>query len=133
MDAVMKRIIKILHSIRTVPEEGRRLLAWISMVVIGVLLFSAWSFMTGLRLAHLSDPEKSMAEQTDAMTAVTAGNALTPLSGISESLKSLAALVKPAETPTSESGEGGRKNPGNILTRIWQWLYEALERLALHE
>ena len=133
MESIMKRAGRVLSAIHTLPEEGRRLLALISMVVMAVLLFSFWSFMTSSRLAQLSEPQTVDGAQSDVAAAVIDDSALTPVSGIAESLKSFAALLKPVEDETVQSVGERIKSLENFIADMWQRLYDMIARLPLHE
>lgn len=51
---IMKRFEKIFEAIRSLPEEARRFLVFVCMVVAFVLIFYGWETSLSLRLEDLS-------------------------------------------------------------------------------
>lgn len=133
MGKILKRARRILHGIRSLPEEGKKLIAGVGVVIFGILIFSLWSFTTASRLARLDLQQPTVQSQSDDAAAITDNSALTPISGLGESLRSFQILLGPAASDATGGLENSLKNLGSVAVGAWQWVYDAVERLPLHE
>ena len=96
----MKPILRVIEIVRDWPEEARRLLAGVVLVCAAIFMFFSWGASTSSRLADLSSDGVSSVFNAGGATPISpeiiaelpvgAREAVGPLAGIAESMKSSA-------------------------------------------
>lgn len=126
----MKFLKIILSAIRNLPEEIRKLLTLIFLLVAATLLFNEWAAGVSSRLT-LSPVSVSLNRQ-QLSTAVESPPA--PLASIADSFKSLEKLVKPPLAVASkESSSSLKRKVKNLIASPIQFFKEKLGKASLYE
>ncbi|MBI2122346.1 MAG: hypothetical protein HYT98_04460 [Candidatus Sungbacteria bacterium] len=123
----MKFIVRVIEVVRDLPEEARRLIAGIILVIAAIFMFFSWGASTSSRLADLSGGEVSpvfdvgggvrpISPEIMAELPSGAREAVGPLAGIAESVKSSAEFLSSRLRygPPQENGIGAGWNFGRI-------------------
>lgn len=121
----MKPLKNFLQAIRSLPEEARRLLAGLSLVIAAIIIFSGWSMLISSRLTTLSGETVSPAAPINpaGLEYVPQGEeTLSPLEGITESFRSLQSVIGP-----TNAGKSGLASITTFFEKAWRYVYDPLK------
>lgn len=131
----MKSFRKILLTVRDLPEEVRKLLALLFLLVAAILLFNKWATGISTRLTLSSVSLSSNKQRFSAA----AENPPAPLASIADSWQSLGKIVKSPPAYSADSSESLNQKVKDkisdslaglyvILEKIWRYIYEPLKK-----
>src|SRR3989338_10095517 len=128
----MKQLSDFLEKIRSLPEEGRKLLAIILFVLSAMLIFFVWSASMSSRISSVIQ-EKPLASQTPEAVRQERPQeeetALGPLAGVTESLRSIKNVASVMSFHRGEVKEAGKllqktgETFNTVLNKIANYLY----------
>lgn len=114
----------ILETIRSLPEEARRLLAGLSFVIAAIIIFSGWNMLISSRLTTLSSETVSPAASINSgnfENTLQGEETLSPLEGITESFKSLRSVLGP-----KNEERNGLASITTFFEKAWRYVYDPL-------